>query len=276
MNKLPTLGVGIGFRYPFLSQLFLHRQKIDFLEIIAEHYLDCTSEKLEELDLLAAHFPIIPHGINLSLGSAKGLDIDYLEKMAKLIKRINPPYWSEHLCFTRSHHIDIGHLSPLPFTQEAINIVCQNINIMRQYIDIPFVVENIAYIVKIPGSEMTEVQFINEIIHQADCGLLLDVTNLYINSINHQYNSEDFINQLALERVVQLHFVGGHWDDDILIDSHSQPTHPEVWEIMDLVLAKTNVLAVVLERDENLPKFEQLLLELDQARNIGRKYQRWV
>ncbi len=276
MNKLPTLGVGIGFRHPFLSQLFLHRQKIDFLEIIAEHYLDCTSEKLAELDLLGAHFPIIPHGINLSLGSAKGLDINYLEKMAKLIKRINPPYWSEHLCFTRSNYIDIGHLSPLPFTQEAIKIVCQNINTIRQYIDIPFGVENIAYIVKIPGSEMTEVQFINEIIHQADCGLLLDVTNLYINSINHQYNSKEFINQLALERVVQLHFVGGHWDDDILIDSHSQPTHPEVWEIMDLVLRKTNVLGVVLERDENLPNFAQLLLELEQARNIGRKYQLWV
>ncbi|MBD2205486.1 DUF692 domain-containing protein [Calothrix sp. FACHB-1219] len=276
LSQLPTLGAGLGFRQPFKSDLFLNRLQVDFLEIVAEHYLDSPWHKQQELELLAAHFPIIPHAINLSLGSAEGLDVDYLRKLAALVKQLNPPWWSEHICFTKAGGVDIGHLSPLPYTKEAVEVVCRNIAEVRRWIDVPFIVENITYMVTFPGAEMTEAQFLGEIVERADCGLLLDVTNLHTNAVNHGYNVDDFLNQLPLERIVQLHFVGGHWHDGVLIDSHSQSTPMEVWQLMDKVVAQVPVKGIVLERDENLPLFSELVGELQQAREIGRSHQRWV
>ncbi|MBD2296083.1 DUF692 domain-containing protein [Anabaena sphaerica FACHB-251] len=276
LSHLPTLGVGLGFRQPFKSDLFLNRQQVDFLEIVAEHYLDAPLEKHQELEVLAAHFPIIPHAINLSLGSAEGLDIDYLRKLAALIQQLNPPWWSEHICFTKAGGIDIGHLSPLPYTQEAVKILCRNIAQVRRWIDVPLILENITYMVQLPGAEMTEAQFLTEVLERSECGLLLDITNLHTNAVNYGYDVDDFLQQLPWERIVQLHFVGGHWHDGILIDSHSQSTPVEVWELMNKVVACASVKGIVLERDENLPTFAELSGELQQAREIGRSHGKWV
>ena len=268
MNIKNTLGIGIGYREHFKSELFLNRETVDFLEIIGDRYLDSNQYLRGELELLAANFPLIPHFINLSIGSAEGIDTDYLSKLAKLVKQVNPPWWSEHLCFTKAGGIDIGHLSPLPYTKEAIDIVCRNIKQVQTYIDTPLILENITYMVSIPGGEMTEAQFIGEIAEKTDCGLLLDITNLYINSTNHNYDIKEFLSQLPLERVVQLHFVGGYSYDGILIDSHSESTPAEVWQLMKQVTSSTNVNGIVLERDENIPPFNELTRELQQARSI--------
>lgn len=275
LSHLPNLGVGLGFREPFKSDLFLNRQQVDFLEIVAEHYLDASLQKQQELELLAAHFPIIPHAINLSLGSAEGLDTDYLGKLAALIKRLNPPWWSEHICFTKAGGVDIGHLSPLPYTQEAVEVLCRNIAEVRRWVDVPLILENITYMVRLPGAEMTEAQFLGEVAERADCGLLLDVTNLHTNAVNYGDDVCDFLEQLPCDRIVQLHFVGGHWHDGVLIDSHSQSTPMEVWQLMDQVLSRVQVKGIILERDENLPVFVELARELQQAREIGRSYGRW-
>lgn len=274
-SHLPTLGVGLGFREPFKSDLFLNRQQIDFLEIVAEHYLDAPAQKQQELELLAAHFPVIPHAINLSLGSAEGLDIDYLGKLAALIKQLNPPWWSEHICFTKAGGVDIGHLSPLPYTKEAVEVLCRNIAEVRRWVDVPLILENITYMVTLPGAEMTEAQFLTEVVERSDCGLLLDVTNVYTNAVNFGYDVHAFLAQLPWERIVQLHFVGGHWHDGILIDSHSQSTPLEVWELMDEVVGCVSIKGIVLERDENLPPFAELTEELQKAREIGRSRRRW-
>jgi uncharacterized protein (UPF0276 family) len=275
LSHLPNLGVGIGFRPQFKSDLFLNRQQVDFLEIVAEHYLDVPPEKQQELELLAAHFPIIPHAINLSLGSAEGLNIDYLRKLAALIQQLNPPWWSEHICFTKAGGIDIGHLSPLPYTQEAVEVLCRNISEVRRWIDVPLILENITYMVQLPGAEMTEAQFLSEVLERSDCGLLLDITNLYTNAVNYGYDMQDFLQELPWERIVQLHFVGGHWHDGILIDSHSQSTPVEVWELMNQVVSCATVKGIVLERDENLPTFTELSGELQQAREIIRSHGKW-
>lgn len=268
MNIKQKLGIGIGYREQFKSELFLNKETVDFLEIIGDRYLDANQYLEEELSLLAANFPLIPHFINLSVGSAEGIDKDYLEKVAKLIEKIDPPWWSEHLCFTKAGGIDIGHLSPLPYTKEAIDIVCRNIKQVQNYIDSPLILENITYMVEIPGGEMTEAQFIAEILEKTDCGLLLDATNLYINSSNHDYDVDNFLSQLPLERVIQLHFVGGHSHDGLLIDSHSESTPLEVWQLIEKIVSLTNINGVVLERDENIPLFNELTKELNQAREI--------
>jgi uncharacterized protein (UPF0276 family) len=279
MTKLKTpqtLGVGLGYRPPFRADLFRQRRVVDFLEITLDHYLDASSEKERELQLLAEHFTLIPHGLNLSLGSAEGLDEEYLQRVARLVRRLNPPWWSEHLAFTRASGREIGHLAPLPYTHEAVDVVCRNTAELRRHLDVPLILENISYTIDLPGADMTEAEFISEVVERADCGLLLDVMNLHANAVNHGYDPERFLERIPLERVVQLHFVGGHWSHGVLVDSHSEATSEQVWTLLEAVLSRAPVKGVILERDENIPPFQQLIDELQRARGIGRRYERWV
>jgi uncharacterized protein (UPF0276 family) len=222
LTCLPQLGVGLGFRQEFIAELFQQRAKVDFLEIITEHYLTASPEKQQELQLLQRHFPLIPHGISLSLGSAEGLDEAYLAKLAALIERLNPPWWSEHIALTFAGGIDIGHLTPLPFTNEAVDVIANNVATIRHHIKTPLLLENITYLFPLPGAEMSEATFLRRVLEATDCGLLLDITNLYINSYNHHYLVDEFLAELPLERVVQLHFVGGEQHQHLLLDTHSQ------------------------------------------------------
>ena len=269
-TKWPSLGVGLGFRDQFLSDLFLHQGKVDFLEIIADHYLAAPPCKMKELALLADNFTLIPHGLNLSLGSAEGVDAEYLQRLARLINYLNPPWWSEHISFTRAGGIDIGHLSPLPFTEEALDVLCRNIAAVRTQINAPLILENITYMVNLPGAQMSEAEFICRLLDQTDCGLLLDITNLHINAVNHGYCAEQFLAAIPAERIVQLHFIGGHQHNGILIDSHSRETPPAVWQLMSAVAARTQIKGAVLEWDENLPRFEKIVEQLAQAKTFAR------
>ncbi|MCC2670945.1 MAG: hypothetical protein K0Q72_3416 [Armatimonadetes bacterium] len=272
---LPTLGAGLGFREPFRAELFRSPGAVDFLEIVADHYLESAPEKLAELDLLAAHFALIPHGLDLSLGSSEGLDRHYLDRLARLVHRLDPPWWSEHLSLTRAGGVEIGHLTPLPFTHEAVSVVCRNIAAVQARIETPLILENITYPFLLPGSELTEAEFLTEVVERSGCGLLLDVTNLYTNAVNHGFDPYAALSALPLEAVVQLHFVGGYEEHGVLIDSHSRPTPPAVWELMDAVLARAPVKGIILERDEDLPPFAELETEVSRARDLGRKHGRW-
>lgn len=267
-SELSKLGSGIGFRPNFRAELFLNREKVDFLEITADHYIDSTPQKLAELRLLKEHFPLIPHGLSLSLGSAEGLDEIYLEKFAALVEEIQPEWCSDHICFTKSGGIDIGHLSPVPFTCEAVDVLVKNIERVKSRIKTPLILENITYTFRYPQAEMSETEFLTKVLEESDCGLLLDVTNLYINSVNHGFDWRRFLDEIPLERVVQLHFVGGHQHGNILIDSHSQQTQAEIWEVFREVCRRTEVKGVILERDENFPPFAMLLEELATAKMI--------
>jgi uncharacterized protein len=268
LQQLPNLGIGIGFREPFRADLFLHQEKIDFLEITADHYFDANPKKIEELDLLNEHFPLIPHGLNLSLGSAEGIDESYLEKFAELVEKTNPAWFSDHLCFTGSNGINIGHLAPVPYTNEAIKVFVRNISRVKDTIKKPFILENITYNVRFPSSEMSEAEFITTILEETDCGLLLDVTNLYINSINFGIDWRKVLDDLPLERVVQLHFVGHHKHGNRLIDAHANKTNDEIWEVFRAVGERCDVKGAILERDENFPPFAEILEEIETAKTI--------
>lgn len=263
--------VGLGFRPQLKSDIFLHQKEIDFLEITADHYLDATEKKLQELELLQQHFPLIPHGLGLSLGSAEGIDEVYLEKFAKLVEKIQPEWFSEHICFTKSGGIDIGHLSPVPFTKESLKVLVRNILKVKSRIKTPLILENITYMFRYPFNEMDEADFLRILLEETDCGLLLDVTNLYINSVNHKFDWRKLLDKLPLQRIIQLHFVGGHKHRDYLIDSHSQKTQVEIWNVFKEVCSRANVKGAILERDENFPPFAEILEELKTARNFADK-----
>ncbi len=271
MQNLPNLGVGIGFREPFRADLFLHQDKIDFLEITADHYFDANAKKLEELNLLDEHFPLIPHGLNLSLGSAEGVDEIYLEKFAALVEQLNPKWFSDHLCFTKSNGVNIGHLAPVPYTNEAVKVFVRNIRRVKDRIKTPLILENITYNVRFPSSEMPESKFIKTILEETDCGLLLDITNLYINSKNFDVDWRKVLDELPLERVVQLHFVGVHQHENRLIDAHANRMNDEIWEVFRAVCERCNVKGAILERDENFPPFAEILDEIETAQTIFEK-----
>ena len=217
------------------------------------------------------HFPLIPHGLGLSLGSAEGVDEIYLEKFANLVEDVEPEWFSDHICFTKAGGIDIGHLSPVPFTNESLQILIRNIQQVKTVIKFPLILENITYMFRYPFAEMDEAEFLTKLLNETDCGLLLDVTNLYINSVNHKYDWRKFLDKLPLERIVQLHFVGGHKHKDYLIDSHSQKTQNEIWEVFREVCQRWEIKGAILERDENFPPFTEILEELQMARSLSEK-----
>ena len=273
--KLPVLGVGMGYRDPIAHHILSHTAGIDFLEVTADHFLRSTENRKEFLDELSSKYVLIPHGLNLSLGSAEGLNSEYLQDLSGLVKRLDPPWWSEHIAFTKAGDIEIGHLSPVPFNGESLSAICENIRIAREEINLPLILENITYNVDLPWNDIEESKYLAELIYRSHCGLLLDVTNLYINSHNHKYDPIDFLNNIPAESITQLHFVGGIEKDGKWIDSHGHNTQNEIFDLIEEVLKYAPVKGVILERDANFPEFDILINELDRVRQLGRKYDRW-
>jgi uncharacterized protein (UPF0276 family) len=273
-TTLPVLGAGLGFRPQYRADLLLDGGAVDFLEIIADHYLDASPQKLRELDLLAERYTLIPHGLNLSLGSAEGLDRAYRDRLLDLVRRLDPPWWSEHVAFTRAGGIAIGHLAPVPFSDEALDVLAANIAEVQDRIRTPLVLENITYAFVLPGSEHDEADFLAALVERTGCGLLLDVANLHTNAVNHGFDPYGFLARLPLDRVVQLHFAGGHQEGRFLVDSHSSAAPAVVWNLLDHVLARAPVNGVILERDENLPPFATLLEEIERVRRVWEPYRR--
>ncbi len=269
------LGSGIGYRPAFRADLFANRSRVDCLEVIADHYFDASPEKIAELDLLRAHFPIVAHGLDLSIGSAEGIDCAYLEKFARLIERLEPPWWSEHLCFTRAGGVDIGHLAALPYTREAIDVVARNVETVQKRISAPLILENITTVVRVPGAEMDEPEFLSRVLEATGCGWLCDVANLYTNAVNQNIDLDATFERWPWNRLVQIHYAGGRWRDGVLIDSHDSPTSEAVWALYDRVIARAPVKGVILERDERLPRFAELLDEVAHARATLRECGRW-
>lgn len=268
IGQLPRLGVGLGFRRPLARPIVANATEIDFLEIITDHYFDFTRFERRELRELSSRFRLIPHSLSLSPGTIGPPDDAYLRRLAKLVKRVDPPWWSDHLAMTRAGVIDVGHLAPVPLTEEMLTVVCANVNRAKARVGRPFIIENIAYTLRLPGSEMSEAEFLSEVLDRTDSGLLLDLMNLHANSRNHGYDPFAFLRSIPLNRVVQVHVIGGHYHGGILVDSHSRPTPEEVWRMLEFVAAATEIRAVLLEWDEQFPEFDVIIGQLARARAI--------
>jgi uncharacterized protein len=268
MRELPRLGVGVSYRAAWGRDVLDRRDRLDCLEIIAEHYVDPTPRTERELAELAAAFPIVPHGIGLSFGTDAPLDAEHLRKVARLVERVEPPWFTEHLAYTAAHGWDIGHLAPLPPTGEAVEAVCRNVRLWQQAVGVPLLLENITTMVVLPG-ELTEAQFTTEVVERSGCGLLLDLHNLHTNAVNHGFDPFELLDALPLERVGQVHLAGGHEDaDGYRHDSHSAPPPEPVWALLRFVAARASLNAVILEWDRDQPPFEVVLREVERASTI--------
>lgn len=270
---LPVIGVGLGLRREIAQETFEHANEIAWLEFIPENYMGLGGMARERLETAIGAFPLVSHGVNLSIGSADELSVEYLASLKKLLDKTNAPWWSDHLCYTTIGGAYMHDLLPLPFTKEAVRHIAERIKRVQDYIERPFLLENISFYMNMPGAEMTDAQFLAEIIEKADCGLLLDVNNVYVNSQNHQFDPMEYLRAIPVERTVQMHVAGHKRIGDYIIDTHGAALIEPVYELMRWVLKQTKVHGLLLERDQNFPPFSELLEEIRTIRAIAEEEQ---
>lgn len=268
-KSLPYLGTGLGLRRELANKTFEHAERIDWLEIVPENYMNLGGKARERLEQAASCFTLISHGLNLSIGSVDPLNKAYLASLKNLLDTVDSPWWSDHLCFTSINGTYLHDLLPIPLSTKSIKHVVKRIKAAQDFVARPFLLENISYYMQVPGSFLDETEFIGEILESADCGLLLDINNVYVNSLNHGFDPVAFIDALPLDRVVQIHVAGHKRIGEYIIDTHGESVSQPVFDLLRHVLRKANVQAVMLERDQNFPDFTELLTELNQIKTLS-------
>lgn len=268
VTDLPFFGAGLSYRPAWRWEAIRHRDALGAVEFIPEDVAGPAG--LQDLQYLQQAVPVLLHGIGLSLGSAEGLDPVRLERVAEVAAAVRPPWFSEHIAFTRAGGIEIGHLMPLPFNREAVETVARNVAALRRVLPdgMPIALENIAYRFTLPGSDLSEAEFVRAVVEEADVHLLLDLENVHANTANHHYDPIAYLESLPLGRVLEVHIAGGVWTDGEYADSHTRPVPEESWELLEWLAPRTPVRAVIIERDDDLPPFEELLAEVTRAREI--------
>ena len=263
-------GFGLGLRtdhYPdFLDQT--SRVQVDFVEVISENFMLDGGRPLRILDQVRRDHPVILHGVSLSVGSAQGLDEDYLARLKVLAERIEPLWLSDHLCWTRTSAHNSHDLLPLPLTQAGLDQVCANVDHAQERLGRALLLENPSSYLTLPEDELSEWEFLRAITRRTGCYLLLDVNNIYVSAHNHGFAAADYLTGIPHDRVRQIH-LAGHTPGEIIIDTHDRAVADGVWALYAQALALLGPVATMIERDGNVPPLGELLGELDQARGIA-------
>lgn len=260
-------GIGIGVRRAFVAELPEPGRQPDFIELIPENWV-CFGGKLRaQLDAWLERYPAISHSTSLSIGGLDPLDTQFLDATAALCEKLDAPFFSDHICYSSVHAQPVHDLLPLPFTREAVAHTAERVKRAERHVGRPLILENATFYAHMPGAEMDEAAFLTAICESADCGLLLDVNNVYVNSRNHGFSAEDFIDRMPLERVRQLHMAGHTTYDGVIIDTHIGPIIDPVWELYRYTLRRAGrLIPTLIEWDQDVPPLATLLDEVDRAR----------
>ena len=256
--------IGLGYRRELASWIDSKPKDVNCLEITAEHFFQDGEEHLAKL---AQRFPLFVHGLGLSLGTPGPLDEQRLEQFARVVRLAKPDWISDHIAFTRTAEADLGHLNPVPPTSENMKVIADHAREVSERCQKPFLLENITSHIQLTGN-LSETTFLNQLCERADCGLLLDVTNLFINSRNHGYDALKWLHEIEPRRITQLHLVGYSRVGERYTDSHSQPIQEELIELAQAVVRYAPVKAIILERDEDFPATHELELEIAKLKRI--------
>ena len=286
-KQFKNYGLGLGLRKKLRQDTLNHIKNnnlIEWLEIVPENYIQKGGLPRKEFEeVLESKIQLIPHGVNLSIGTAPDtpgkacFDNNLLSMLEELFKEIKAPWFSDHISCTRINGIYLQDLIPIPFSRESLNIVSDNIKYLEDRFQLPFLFENPSYYSTITEPEMTELEFVNSLLEKTNCGMLLDVNNIYVNSINHKtYTPDEYLNGLNLDRVIQVHIAGHHEDYTAwvsgktlkILDTHGAKIKTEVYKILEKLLEKTEIKAILLERDSNLPEFKELIIELEHIKSL--------
>lgn len=265
-------GAGLGLRRALLSSsAVLSTEDVDFMEVAPENWIRVGGRFGRQLREYSERFPLLCHGLSLSIGSPAPLDWGLLNDIKLFMEQHQVPCFSEHL----SYCSDDGHLydlMPIPFTEEAVRYVANRIGQVQDFLERKIAIENVSYYAA-PQQEMSEIEFLNAVLNDADCDLLLDVNNIYVNSVNHGYDAEEFLAQIPAHRVSYGH-VAGHYveEEDLLVDTHGADVIDPVWQLLGKAYAQIGCFPTLLERDFNLPPLEQLLEEVNLIKSLQGRY----
>jgi len=267
----PSLGFGLGLRVDHYEAILADNPPVDWFEALTENYLVPGGKPLDYLMRIRERYPMVLHGVSLSIGSTQTLDRNYLAQLKALAARVEPHWISDHLCWTGIAGRNMHDLLPLPYTEEALSNVVERVRVVQDVLGRRLLLENVSSYVTYRDSQVTEWEFLREIAQRADCLLLLDVNNIYVSSVNHEFNPLDYLNAIPVDRVQQIHLAGHENHGDYLIDTHDHPVPDPVWELYDAAVRRFGSVSTMIERDANIPPLEELCSELDAARQLAER-----
>lgn len=265
------LGFGLGLRVPHYAYILEHRPAVDWFEILSENYMVAGGKPIYYLHAIREHYPLVMHGVSLSIGSTDPLNTNYLKGLKTLIRDVEPEWISDHLCWTSLGEINSHDLLPLPYTQEALEHVVSRIQQVQEFLGRTLLLENVSSYISYRESEMTEWAFFNEVCTRAGCRMLLDINNIYVSARNHGFDPIVYLNGITPQRVQQFHLAGHSDFGDYIIDTHDHDVPDPVWSLYREALQRFGAVSTMIERDDDIPEFPVLFAELEHARDIARE-----
>ncbi|GAT34570.1 hypothetical protein TSACC_23001 [Terrimicrobium sacchariphilum] len=265
-NGFTQYGIGLGLRVPHYQHILEKKPTCDWFEIISENFMVDAGRPLHVLDQILEQYRVVQHGVALYFGSADPLNRDHLRKLKRLVRRTGTPWLSDHLCWGSVDGRYTHDLLPMPYTFEAARITARKIREARDYLEVPICVENVSSYAEYHVSEMTEWEFLTEVVELADCGILLDVNNIYVSSQNHGFNPMEYVNFLPAHRVGQIHIAGHSRFERYILDTHDHPVLDPVWRLYDRAIQRSGHTATLLEWDDRIPAFDEVHAEALKAR----------
>jgi uncharacterized protein (UPF0276 family) len=267
----PSLGFGLGLRVDHYQAILADNPRIDWFEALTENYLIPGGKPLHYLMRIRERYPMVLHGVSMSIGSTQPLDYAYLAQLKALAARVEPAWISDHLCWTGIAGRNMHDLLPLPYTEEALANVVERVRTVQDVLGRRILLENVSSYVTYRDSQLSEWEFLREVAQRADCLLLLDVNNIYVSSVNHEFDPLDYLQAIPVDRVQQIHLAGHENHGDYLIDTHDHPVSDPVWELYDAAVRRFGSVSTMIERDDNIPPLEELCSELDAARRLAER-----
>ncbi len=266
---LEHLGLGLGLRSVHYTHILEHWPDVDWFEIISENYMHTEGRPLYLLDQIAERYPIVLHGVSMSVGSSDPLDQAYMERLKKLNERVKAPWISDHLCWTGVNGKNTHDLLPLPYTEEALKHTTAKVRQAQDFLQTRLLLENPSSYVGFTGSTMPEYEFLARLAEDADCGVLLDVNNVFVSAFNHGFDANTYLDALPMDRVVQFHVAGHSNEGTHIVDTHIGPVIDDVWELYRKAYADCGGASTLLEWDQDIPSFGETWAEAERARNYA-------
>ncbi len=265
----PHLGFGLGMRIPHYAHIFEHRPPVGFFEIISENFMNTGGVPLYNLDRALETYPIVLHGVCMSLGTPGPLDKDYMARLKQLVKRTQAPWVTDHLCWTRGSNIHHYHdLLPLPYTTAVAKHVAEKAKQAQDYLEVPFGIENLSAVVEFKSGTMPEWEFYREVVDRAGCYMMLDVNNVYVSSRNHGFDPNAYLDGLDMSRVLQMHLAGHTDRGTYVLDTHDHPVREEVWRLYEKAYRLCGGASTMVEWDDKIPSFEETWAEVMKAKAL--------
>lgn len=260
-NAFQNLGIGIGLRIPHYQHIFERKPVVDWFEIISENFMVDGGRPRAVLDQILDRYKVVQHGVSMYFGSVTAPDPEHLRRLKDLVRHTGTPWLSDHLCWGSVDGTYTHDLLPLPYTWEAVERTAARVRMVQDYLEIPVAVENVSSYAAFNDSQMTEWEFLTEVVERADCGILLDVNNIYVSAMNHEFNPRTYVDAIPAERVAQIHIAGHSRYEKYILDTHDHPVIEPVWALYARAIERCGPTPTLLEWDDRIPSFDEVHAE---------------